>query len=132
MNALPVFSIFVGAGLGALLRWWFGLALNAYFPTIPLGTLASNLLGGYLVGLAAAYFTFKSTLPAEARLFIITGFLGGLTTFSSFSSEVVTMFAREQFGWAFTTMGMHVFGSLALTALGMMTARWLLLGAASL
>lgn len=132
MAALPFLSIFIGAGLGATLRWWFGLALNPYFATVPLGTLASNLLGGYLIGIAAGLFAIKSTLAPEARLFVITGFLGGLTTFSSFSSEVVTMLARDQLGWALASIGMHLLGSLSLTALGMLTIRWALLGSLSL
>jgi CrcB protein len=122
-------SVFVGAGLGALLRWWFGLVLNPIFPTMPLGTVAANLLGGYLVGVAVAFFSIKSGLPPEWRLLAITGFLGGLTTFSTFSAEVVTLLERAQFGWALATAGVHLLGSLLLTALGMMTVRSLLLRA---
>lgn len=122
-------SVFVGAGLGALLRWWFGLVLNPIFPTMPLGTLAANLLGGYLVGVAVAFFSIKSGLPPEWRLLAITGFLGGLTTFSTFSAEVVTLLERAQFGWALATAGIHLMGSLLLTALGMMSVRSLLLRA---
>ena len=106
-------AVFAGAGAGALIRWWLGLALNAVFPTIPLGTLIANLLGGYLIGIASALFTLKASLPPEARLFVITGFLGGLTTFSTFSNEIVSL---------------HMLGSFALTAAGLLTARWLLLG----
>jgi fluoride exporter len=124
-----ILSVFVGAGLGALLRWWLGLALNPIFPTMPLGTLAANLLGGYLVGCAVAFFSLKSGLPPEVRLLAITGFLGGLTTFSTFSAEVVTLLERAQFGWALATAGIHLLGSLLLTALGMMTVRWLLMRA---
>lgn len=126
MAIYSICSIFIGAGLGALLRWWLGLALNPLFPTMPLGTLAANLLGGYLVGVAVAFFSLKSGLPPELRLFAITGFLGGLTTFSTFSAEVVTLLERAQFGWAIATAGIHLLGSLLLTALGMMTVRWLL------
>ncbi|GAB4175703.1 MAG: fluoride efflux transporter CrcB [Rhodocyclaceae bacterium] len=126
MAISSILAVFVGAGLGACLRWGLGLLLNPVFPTLPLGTLAANLIGGYLVGMAAAFFSFKSGLPPEARLLIITGFLGGLTTFSTFSSEVVTLFARAQFGWALAAAGAHLAGSLALTVLGMLTARWML------
>jgi CrcB protein len=119
--------VFLGAGMGACLRWWLGIALNPMFPTVPMGTLAANLLGGFLVGVAAAYFSIKSGLPTELRLLAITGFLGGLTTFSTFSSEVVTQIARGQFAWALATISVHLFGSLALTSLGMIGTRWLLL-----
>jgi len=119
--------VFIGAGMGACLRWWLGIALNPLFPTVPMGTLAANLLGGFLVGVAAAYFSIKSGLPPELRLLVITGLLGGLTTFSTFSSEVVTQIARGQLGWACATISIHLFGSLALTAAGMLSVRWLLL-----
>jgi fluoride exporter len=118
-----ILSIFIGAGLGALLRWALSLGLNAVFPTVPLGTLASNLIGGYLIGFAAGFFALKAGLPPEWRLFAITGFLGGLTTFSTFSMEVVTLMTQSQFGWALVTAGLHLFGSLTLTGLGLWTAR---------
>lgn len=121
-SALAVFS---GAGIGALLRWWLGIALNHRFPTIPLGTLAANLLGGYLVGVAVGYCWVNETLPPELRLFIITGFLGGLTTFSTFSSEIVQLMARGQAGWAVVAINLHLLGSLMMTILGMMTVRGL-------
>ena len=121
-----ILSIFIGAGLGALLRWVLSLGLNAVFPAIPLGTFAANMIGGYLIGVAAVFFSFKAGLPPEWRLFVITGFMGGLTTFSTFSAEVVTSLAQGQLGWAIAEAGMHLFGSFALTALGMWTARiWL-------
>jgi CrcB protein len=88
-------AVFGGAGLGASLRWWLSATLNPVFPTLPLGTLAANLLGGYLVGVAVAYFSHNSALPPEVRLLLITGFLGGLTTLSTFSSEVVNLLARS-------------------------------------
>src|SRR5690349_21333760 len=127
--AYSILSVFVGAGLGACLRWWLGIVLNPVFPTVPLGTLAANLLGGFLVGVGVAVFSIKSGLPPEVRLFAITGFLGGLTTFSTFSAEVVTLLERAQFGWALATAGMHLFGSLILTGVGMAATRWLLLRA---
>ena len=114
--------MFGGAGLGALLRWWLGGWLNPVFPTIPLGTLAANLVGGLLIGLAGAYFHHRSGLAPEWRLLIITGFLGGLTTFSTFSAEVVTLLGREQYIWALAMASLHLFGSLALTALGILLA----------
>jgi len=121
-------AVFAGAGAGALIRWWLGLALNAVFPTIPLGTLIANLLGGYLIGIASALFTLKASLPPEARLFVITGFLGGLTTFSTFSNEIVSLLVRTELGWAVGAVALHMLGSFALTAAGLLTARWLLLG----
>jgi CrcB protein len=122
-----IVSIFIGAGCGALLRWALSLGLNAVFPAIPLGTLAANLIGGFLIGIAAVFFTVKAGLPPEWRLFVITGFMGGLTTFSTFSAEVVTSLAQGQLGWALAEAGVHLIGSFTLTALGMWTARiWLI------
>ncbi|HDR9497150.1 fluoride efflux transporter CrcB [Burkholderia cepacia] len=121
-----IVSIFIGAGLGALLRWLLSLGLNAVFPTIPLGTLAANLLGGYLIGFAVALFAAKASLPPEWRLFVITGFMGGLTTFSTFSAEVVALLSQDRPGWAMIEIAVHLAGSLSMTALGMWTARsWL-------
>ena len=123
MNPLGFLAVGFGAAFGAWLRWWLGVKLNPIFPTLPFGTLAANLVGGYLVGVAVAWFAQHANLPPEARLFVITGFLGGLTTFSTYSAEVVTLVAREEYGWAFATGGAHLIGSLALTALGMLTVR---------
>lgn len=111
-------AIGVGAALGAWLRWGLGLLLNPVFPTMPLGTLAANLLGGYLIGVAITYFAHNASLPPEVRLFAITGFLGGLTTFSTFSGEVFTLLSRGQYAWALGTAGAHLLGSLTMTALG--------------
>src|ERR1700739_2812658 len=116
-------AVGLGAAFGAWLRWWLGLRLNPLFPTVPLGTLASNLIGGYLVGIAVAFFAQHEGLAPEWRLFAITGFLGGLTTFSTFSAEVVTQMSRGQTSWAAATVALHLGGSLALTALGIATVR---------
>ncbi len=97
MEFYPAVAVFVGAGFGALLRWWLSMVLNPVFPTIPLGTLASNLIGGLLVGISVAYFSHNTSLPPEARLLAITGFLGGLTTFSTLSAEVVTLLGRTEY-----------------------------------
>lgn len=118
-------AIGVGATLGAWLRWGLGLWLNAIHPAIPMGTLAANLIGGYLVGLAIAFFTQHPGLSPEWRLFVITGFMGGLTTFSSFSAEVFTMFTRAQIGAGLLAVGLHVAGSLAMTGLGVWTFKLL-------
>lgn len=117
---LPVLAVFVGGGLGCLLRWGLGALLNPIFPTLPLGTVAVNLIGGMLIGLASAFFSHSASVPPEVRLLIITGFLGGLTTFSTFSLEVVTLLAQRQYGWGLGAAGLHLFGSLLMTALGML------------
>ena len=116
-------SIFIGAGLGALLRWAFSIGLNAMFPMVPLGTLAANLIGAYLIGVAVVFFTAKAGLPPEWRLFVITGFMGGLTTFSTFSAEVTTLLLRREWLWSTLTVALHVIGSVALTVLGILIVR---------
>ena len=118
-----VAAISLGAALGALLRWQLGVRLNSLFPALPLGTLAANLLGGYLVGVAVAWLAQHPTLPPQVRLFAVTGVLGGLTTFSTFSAEVVTPLMEGRPGWALATAAAHLLGSLTLTALGILTVR---------
>jgi len=118
---LAVLAIALGASLGALLRWVLGNQLNALFPFLPPGTLAANLLGGYLIGLAVAFFATHPTLPPEWRLFAVTGFLGGLTTFSTFSAEVVTQLMAGRLGWSLIAVAVHVAGSLTMTLLGIGT-----------
>ncbi|WIM05417.1 MAG: fluoride efflux transporter CrcB [Candidatus Nitricoxidivorans perseverans] len=114
-------AIAIGAVLGAWLRWGLGLWLNPVFTTVPLGTLAANLIGGYLVGAAVMVFHINLELPPEAKLFFITGFLGALTTFSTFSAEVVALIRTAQYGWAFLAAGAHLMGSLLMTGLGILT-----------
>ncbi len=120
-------AIGVGAATGAILRWALGNALNGLFPAIPLppGTLMANLLGGYLVGVAVAVFSQHAGLAPEWRLLIITGFLGGLTTFSTFSSEVVALLQQGRMLWAGIAISAHVIGSLLMTLLGLATVAWL-------
>ena len=118
-------AIGVGAALGAWLRWGLGLWLNPLFPTLPMGTLAANLLGGYLIGLAMAFFASYTGLAPEARLLVITGFLGGLTTFSTFSAEIFTLLSRQQWGWGLTSVFLHLVGSVLMTALGVLTFKFL-------
>jgi fluoride exporter len=116
---MSIIAVCAGASLGALLRWVLGLWLNALFPAIPPGTLAANLIGGYLVGLALALFAHQVALPPEWRLFVITGFLGGLTTFSSFSLEVALLLQQGRLLLAMGAIGVHVLGSLLMTFAGM-------------
>lgn len=125
MTPLSLLAIGFGAALGAWLRWGLGIILNPLFPTVPLGTLAANLLGGYLVGAAVTVFHIHVDLPAEVKLFVITGFLGGLTTFSTFSAEVVNMIQRNEYGWALSAAALHLGGSLLLTGLGILTIQQL-------
>ena len=101
------------------------LAVRCKGPALPLGTLAANLIGGYLIGVALAVFTALPDLSPQWRLFVITGFLGGLTTFSTFSAEVVIQLQQGRPGWALATTFAHLAGSLALTALGIATVGWL-------
>jgi CrcB protein len=114
-------AVGAGAALGAWLRWGLGLWLNPVYPAIPAGTLAANLIGGYLIGIAIAFFAQHPGIAPEWRLLLITGFLGGLTTFSTFSAEVVTMITRGQFLWALATSALHLLGSLSATGLGLLT-----------
>ena len=118
---ITVLAICIGASLGALARWGLGLWLNPG-AIMPLGTLAANLIGGYLVGVAVAVFQSLPHLDPVWRLALITGFLGGLTTFSSFSAEVVGMLGQQRYALAFGTTALHLFGSLALTLAGIKTA----------
>jgi len=121
LSGLSLAAIFCGAGLGALLRVWFNTILAGLSAIVPMGTFISNLLGCYLVGIAVAYFANHPAVSSEWRLFIITGFLGGLTTFSSFSAEVVSLLERGQLTWGLGLALMHVCGAIALTVLGIWT-----------
>jgi CrcB protein len=114
---MSVFAICIGASLGALARWRLGLWLSPG-AALPWGTLAANLLGGYLVGVCVAVFQALPHLDPVWRLALVTGFLGALTTFSSFSAEVVNMLGQQRFALAFGTAALHLFGSLLLTAAG--------------
>jgi fluoride exporter len=118
-------AISVGASLGALLRWWLGIALNPHFPAIPPGTLAANLIGGYVIGVAVAVFGSYSALSPEWRLFVITGFCGGLTTFSTFSAELVALLEQGRATWALVAAGAHLLGSVLMTLAGIGTVAWM-------
>lgn len=116
-----ILVISIGASGGAILRWLLGTSLNALFPAIPPGTLLSNLIGGYLIGIAVAIFANNPDLSPEWRLLVITGFLGGLTTFSTFSAEVTSHIQQGRLLWATGAIGVHVAGSLVMTILGLAT-----------
>lgn len=120
-----ILAISLGAALGALLRWQLGLKLNSLFPAMPPGTLAANLIGGFIIGFAIAYFSQAPGIAPEWRLLIITGFCGGLTTFSTFSAEIMTLVQQARLGWALGAIGIHVAGSLLMTFAGMASWHWL-------
>ena len=115
-----------GAVLGAWLRWWLALILNEQLPSLPMGTLAANLIGGLLIGLVMGSMSYFESLSPPLRLLITTGFLGGLTTFSTFSAETVTLLLRQQYAWACAIIALHLFGSLFMTLAGIGLIRLLL------
>ena len=124
MTLYAFIAVGLGAAIGAWLRWGMGLWLNPVLPELPLGTLAVNLVGGYLIGIAVAYFMQNASLTPEWKLFIITGFLGGLTTFSTFSAETVTLLLRGQYAWGVAIILAHLSGSLLMTIFGLQTYKW--------
>ncbi len=120
--------ICLGASAGALLRWGFGTMFNSIFPTLPLGTLASNLIGGFCIGVFMACLKQYAFFPEAARLFIATGFLGGLTTFSTFSAETVTLLSQQQYLWSSIIILSHVAGTIFSTFLGIYSMKFVLGG----
>ena len=120
-----ILAISVGASVGALLRWWLGTQLNRLLPTIPPGTLAANLIGGYIIGLGIAFFASVAAIAPEWRLAVITGFCGGLTTFSTFSAELVTLLQQGQGLWACAAIAVHLGGSVMMTFAGIGTVNQL-------
>ncbi len=120
-----IVAICIGASFGALLRWWLGTQLNSLFPTIPPGTLIANLVGGYIIGLAIGFFAALPALSPEWRLLVITGFCGGLTTFSTFSAELVTLLQQGRALWAGGAVAAHLAGSVIMTFAGIGTVGWL-------
>lgn len=120
-----VVAVGLGAAVGAWIRWGLGIMLNPVFPTLPLGTLAANLGGGLLMGVAMELITRHSVMSPELRLLMTTGFLGGLTTFSTFSAEITTLLLRRELLWSAIAIGAHVAGSIILTIAGILLARLL-------
>ena len=118
-------AVCFGASLGALLRWGLNTQFNNLFPAIPPGTLIANLIGAYIVGIAIAFFAVSPAITPEWRLLIITGFCGGLTTFSGFSLELVALLKEGQMGWALGATAAHVIGSVLMTFAGIGTVMWI-------
>lgn len=121
---IPIIAISAGAAIGANLRWWLGAQYNGYFLHIPPGTLIANLAGAWLIGLALSFFQ-DSSLSVEWKLFAVTGLLGALTTFSTFSAEMVSAIQSGRWAWALTGTLVHVIGSFAMTMLGIACYGWL-------
>jgi CrcB protein len=121
---LSIIAVGLGGALGSLFRWFLGLRLNALFPYLPLGTLASNVIAGYIIGVAVAWFARFPGVSTEWRLFVITGLMGGLSTFSTFSAEVVAHLEQGRYGWAAGEIAVHVAASIAMTFLGIATVAW--------
>jgi CrcB protein len=126
MSGVGFLAVGIGAAVGAWLRWLLGLLLNATFPAIPPGTLAANLIGGYVIGAAIGAFTLVPTIAPEWRLLIITGFCGGLTTFSTFSAEMTSLLQQSRHALLLLAILLHVGGSLLATVGGIGSARWAL------
>lgn len=126
MNYAGFLAVGIGGAVGSLLRWWLAVLFNPLFPNVPLGTLCANLAGGLLMGITLGVFDHFQTLPVEARLLVATGFLGGLTTFSTFSAESTGLLLRQQYAWFATHVALHLVGSILLTIAGLTLTRALL------
>lgn len=114
-------AVAIGGALGSLFRWFLGVRLNGLYPDLPLGTLAANVIAGYIIGVAIAFFARLPQIPPEWRLFVTTGLMGGLSTFSTFSAEVVSKLQQGRFGWAAGEVAFHLSGSIIMTILGFAT-----------
>jgi len=118
---LSILAVGIGGALGSLFRWFLSIRLNGVFPPLPMGTLAANLIAGYIIGVAVAFFVRNPSLSPEWRLFIITGLRGGLSTFSTFSAEVAQRLQEGRFGWAAAEIAIHVGASVIATIAGLAT-----------
>lgn len=125
MSGSGFIAVGIGAACGAWARWGLAALLNGLFPLLPMGTLAANIIGGFLIGIALEVFGRHAGLSETLRLLVITGFLGGLTTFSAFSAEIVALIMRAHYGWAFLLGSAHLVGSLTATLAGIWCVRWL-------
>ena len=117
-------AVFVGGGTGSVLRWWLGMKFNPMHHAIPIGTLIANLLGAFIIGAGLAWFNRLTHVDPMWKLLITTGFCGGLTTFSTFSAEIVNFLQEGRFGWGLTTIAIHVAGSVLMTFLGVLTYQY--------
>jgi CrcB protein len=120
-----IVAVSIGGVVGCLLRWVLAVFLNSVFPTIPPGTLAANLIGCYIIGIALGFFALYPAFAPEWRLLITTGFCGGLTTFSTFSAEIITLLQAGRTLWAVAAISVHLLGSLLMTIAGIATVTWL-------
>ncbi|CAB3769711.1 fluoride efflux transporter CrcB [Paraburkholderia solisilvae] len=118
---LSILAVGIGGALGSLFRWFLAIRMNGLFPALPLGTLAANLIAGYIIGVAIAFFARNPNLAPEWRLFVITGLMGGLSTFSTFSAEVVQRLQEGRLGWAMGEIAIHVGASVIATLAGLAT-----------
>ena len=123
MSYASWFAVGGGAAVGAWLRWGLGILLNPVFPTVPLGTLSANLLAGFLMGIAMEFVMRNTAMPPEIRLLVTTSFLGGLSTFSTFSAEIVTLLSHKEYVWGLLAIAAHVVGSVVLTVVGIFAVR---------
>lgn len=126
MSMTGFLAVGLGGAFGCWLRWILGTQFNHVFPTLPLGTLAANLTGGLIMGCMLGIVEHVQALPPEVRLFVMTGFLGGLTTFSTFCAEADTLLLRGQLLWFGVHVAVHLIGSLGMTMLGIFLTRGLL------
>ena len=124
MNAAGFLAVGAGAAVGAWVRWWLSVLLNPIIPSLPLGTLVANLVGGYLMGIAMGMVQHAQLLSPELRLLVTTGFVGGLTTFSAFSGEAAALLGQQQYGWFAALLAAHVAGSILMTMAGIVTVRF--------
>lgn len=123
MNAMGIVAVGVGAALGACLRWLLSMSMNGIHTSLPIGTLLANLGGGYAIGICVGFFSANPDLSPEWRLFVVTGFLGGLTTFSTFSAEAMSLMQKGDWTWAFAHTALHLLGSILCCFAGFATWR---------